>query len=93
MVCIWFVSIVLPDFSKGLSNIISWYLWKTWCLCIANVIGHAARPGCSKGDSIGTNTKTGSKIRGDVDGPEGAKSKVDIITLDKANKIAILVSY
>ena len=42
---------------------------------------------------LGGSERDGTRMIGDVDGPEGAKGKADIITLDKTNKPPILVSY
>ena len=58
-------------------------------MCKASAIDDAAGPGCSEGDGA----KTGAKIMGDTDGPEGAEGKVNITTPDKTNKTPILVSY
>ena len=52
-------------------------------------MGDTAGPGCSERDGA----KTGIRIMGDVNGPEEAKSKVDIIMPDKTHKTPILVSY
>lgn len=53
-----------------------------------NIVGDVARQGCSKSDNVGICTRT----IGDTDGPKGVKDKINIIMLDKINKILILVS-
>lgn len=60
---------------------------------MANVMGNAARPRYSKKDGVGTSAGTGARTRSDADGPEGAEDKVDITTIDKTNKIPLLVNY
>ena len=52
-------------------------------------MGDAARPGCIEGDDAGTGVGTMS----DTHRPERTEDKIDIIMLDKTNKIAIHVSY
>lgn len=67
----------------------------------AYVIGDIARPSYSKRDSTrtctgtgaGTGAGTGFRIIGNANKSEGAKSKVDISTPNKTNKIPILISY
>ena len=58
-------------------------------MCKANAVGDITEPGYSQGNSAGMDTET----MDDVDGLEGAESKVDITTPDKINQISILVSY
>ncbi len=60
---------------------------------MANAVGDAVGPGYSTNDSAWIGAGTGAEIRGDADGPERAESKIDIIMLDKTNKIPILISY
>ena len=55
----------------------------------ASAVGDAAGPGWSERDSA----ETGTGIIDDADRLEGVKNKVDITTLEKSNKIPILVSY
>lgn len=50
-------------------------------------MGGVAKPSYSKKDS----TRIGIRIISDVDRPEGAKNKVNIIMLDKINKTSIRV--
>lgn len=93
-----FIYTLLLDFSKGFLSIISWYLWKIWCLYIASTIGDTARPCCNEGNGAktgaGTSARMGAGIKGDTDRLEGAESKViDIIISDKTNKTLIQVNY
>ncbi len=60
---------------------------------MASTMDNAARPGCNKGDDTGTGAGTGAGTRDDMDGREGVKDKVDIITSDKTNKTSILLNY
>ena len=55
----------------------------------ASAIGDIAGPGCNERDGTRINARTINN----ADGLEGAEGKVDITTLDKINKILILVSY
>ncbi len=68
---------------------------------MTSAVGNAAGQGYSEGDGIRISTGTGAEtsarmdvgMRDDLDGLKGAKSKVDIITPDKTNKISIPISY
>lgn len=53
-----------------------------------NIVGDVARQGCSESDNVGICIRT----IGDTDGPKRVKDKINIIMLDKINKILILVS-
>lgn len=93
-----FVDIILPNFSKGLRSIISRCSWKGGCFCQASTVSDIAGPGYSEVDGTGTGVETdNTEAAGigtiDNDEPEGAEGKVDITTLDKTNKIPILISY
>ena len=55
----------------------------------ANAIDDAAKPGYSEEDGA----RTGVKIIGDANRPEGVEGKTDIIMPNKTNKISILISY
>lgn len=60
---------------------------------MASAVSDIIGPGYSEKNSAGTGTKTVAGTRGDADGPEGSKGKIDITTLDKTNKTLILVNY
>lgn len=60
---------------------------------MANIIDDIAGPDYSMGDNGEIGAGIGAGARSDMDGPNRAEGKVDIITLDKTNKILILVSY
>lgn len=56
-------------------------------------MGTIARPGCSVEDGNGTYAEIGTRTKGNIDKLEEMKDKVDIIILDKTNKISTLISY
>lgn len=61
----------------------------------ASVINDIIRLSCIKRESVETNTGTISDVDGpeEVNRPDKAKSKINIIMLDKTNMTSILVSY
>lgn len=66
-------------------------------MCMAIAMSDTTRPDNNVGYGIGTGAESGIMIsigvRSDVDKPKVVEDKVDITTLDKINKISILVSY
>lgn len=97
MVSVMFVDTILSDFSKGLSSIILWCLWKLWCLYKANAMGDTTKPDNSEINSVETVVGTNDGITGietiDDDRLEGVERKVDILISDKINKTLKPVSY
>lgn len=62
-------------------------------MCKANAMSDEAGLGYSEADNAGTGTWTTGIGTIDDNRPQKAESKINIILLDKTNKISILISY